>query len=221
MSNLKLKAAVSIIGFTVLASALGVFATSTANGCTDQHTYLFCDLNQDGIIDIKDASILALVWQSRVGCANFNARCDFNGDGIIDIKDASLLAIHWTRFLKAQVFIYPQTLNLKSHGNWVTCIILLPARINASGIDISSIRLNGSIAVESEAPVCRFHSCLVVKFSREAVIALISGSLDSKVSLNCEKSTHVTLTASGTLSSGFMFSGSDTIRVVHRYRCMH
>jgi hypothetical protein len=221
MSDLKLKAAASIIVFVVLASALSVFATSTANGCTNRHTYLFCDLNQDGIIDMKDVSILALAWQSRVGCANFNARCDFNGDGIIDIKDASLLAIHWTTLLKAHVLICPHTLNLKSHGNWVTCVILLPAKINASDVDVLSIRLNNIIAVDSEAPICSFHSCLVVKFSREAVITLITGSLDSKVSVDCGETTHVTLTVSGTLSSGLGFLGSDTIRVVQCHRCDH
>jgi hypothetical protein len=222
MPDLKMKAAASIIIFAVIASTLSVFATSTANGCTNQRTYLFCDLNQDGIIDIKDVSILALAWQSRVGCANFNARCDFNGDGIVDIKDASLLAVHWTWFLKAHVLIFPHTLNLKSHGNWVTCVILLSAKkINASDIDVSSIRLNGTIAVDSEAPVCSFHSCLVVKFSREAVIALIRESLNSTISVDCGKFTHVTLAVSGTLSNGVKFSGSDIIRVVQCHKCGH
>jgi hypothetical protein len=214
MSDLKLKIAASIVVLVVITSALSVFAVSTARACT----YSPFDLNQDGIIDTKDVLIFAPAWQAQVGDTNFNLRCDFNQDGVIDISDAALLAIHWTWLLKAHVFIFPRTLNLKSHGNWITGIILLPAKVNASDIETSSIKLNNTIAVSSDAPVHMFHGGLIVKFSREAVIALIRESLDSNVSVNCGKSTHVTVTVSGTLTSGLKFSGSDTIRVIHSHK---
>lgn len=217
MSDLKLKIAASIVMFAVITSALSVSATGIARACT----YLPYDLNKDGIIDMKDVAIFASAWQAKTGDANFNPNCDFNKDGIINIKDASLLAIHWTWLLKAHVRITPRTLNLKSHGNWITAVILLPAKVNASDIEVSSIRLNGSITVSPEAPVCRFSDGLVVKFSREEVTALIKASLNSKISVTCEKSTHVTLTVTGTLASGLRFSGSDMIRVIRCHKCCH
>lgn len=219
MADLKLKIMASFAILAVLASSLGASAADKAHGCAC--TYSIVDLNHDGIIDMKDFSILAPAWLSMMGDANYNSACDFDKNGIINGRDVALLAAHWTEFLNARVLISPRTLNLKSHGKWVTCIILLPAKVNASDIEISSIKLNNTVAVSSNAPVCRFSGGLIVKFSREAVITLIRESLDSKVSVSCGKSTRVTLTVNGTLSSGLEFSGSDTIRVLCSHKCNH
>jgi hypothetical protein len=210
MLNVKLKIAASIVILAVVVASLSFSATSMA--CT----YLPGDVNHDGIVNIKDASILALAWMSVTGDANFNPACDFNGDGIVSIKDATLIGLYWTWFVKAHVYIMPQALNLKSHGNWITCVILLPKAINASDVDVLSIRLNKTIAVDSEAPVCRFSHVLVVKFDRAAVIALIREKLDLKASACCGKRHAVTLTVSGKLSDGLEFFGSDMIRAIHK-----
>jgi len=211
MSDLKLKMLALIVTLSVLSSALSVSAISMA--C--RNTYSPYDLNHDGIINIKDAQILALAWQARPGEANFNPACDFNKDGIINIRDVTFLVLNWTWFLRAHVHIEPHTLNLVSHGRWIIGVILITAKVNISDIDISSIKLNNTIPVSSNAPICRFLNGLIVKFSREAVIALIGQSLGSSVSVNCQKSIYVTLTVRGLLPSGLEFVGSDTIRVIH------
>jgi hypothetical protein len=217
MSDSKLKVVASIVMFAVITSALSVFATGIANACT----YSPYDLNKDGLVDMKDVLILAPAWQSRAGDANFNPCCDFNKDGIINIRDAGLLVIHWTWLLKARVYVMPHTLNLKSHGSWITAVILLPAKVNASDIEFSSIKLNDTIVASHGAHVCKSSNGLAVKFSREEVITLVRQSLNSEISADCEKSTHVTLTVTGTLTSGLRFSGSDMIRVIQCHKCGH
>lgn len=215
MSDLKLKTIASIVILTVIMSSLSAFTAGTANACT----YSPYDLNHDGIINMKDFSIFAAAWGSTTGDANFNPACDFNKDGKISAMDLHLLGIHWTEILEAHVRIIPHTLNLKSCGNWITCIISLPEGVNASDVEISSITLNNTIAVNSTLPICSSSNHLIVKFRREAVITLIRQTLDSEASVNCGKCTRVTLTISGTMSNGLKFLGSDTIRVIHCNRC--
>ena len=211
MSEMKLK----IIALTVILSVVASIVSVSACTKTPPPIYSPYDLNQDGIIDIKDVQIFRLAWLSETGNADYNPRCDFDGDGTIDITDGALLATHMTKSLDAHVTILPRCLNLKSHGNWITCVIWLKARVNASDIDITSIRLNGTIPVSSDAPVVRFTHGLMVKFSREAVSTLIQASLKPQISARCGKMIPVTLTVSGLLVTGPEFTGSDTIRVLH------
>lgn len=51
------------------------------------------DINGDGAVDISDATLLALAWNSKAGSPNYKYNCDFNNDGTIDITDAAELAI--------------------------------------------------------------------------------------------------------------------------------
>ena len=51
------------------------------------------DVNGDGVVNIKDASILALAWLARAGSSDYNSRCDFNNDGVVNVSDVSLLAL--------------------------------------------------------------------------------------------------------------------------------
>jgi hypothetical protein len=215
MRDLKLKIVTSIVVLATIVASLSL--PTTGRACT----YMPCDVNRDGLVNMADVEILRLAWGSRIGDINFDPRCDFNEDGIINIKDGALIGIHWTRLLKARVFIFPQTLNLKSRGNWITCIILLPANVKASDVEVSSIRLNNTVAATHVTTLCRFSRGLIVKFSRAEVITLIRENLDSKVSMNCRRSVLVTLTVSGNLTSGLEFSGSDVIRVVHSHQCIH
>jgi len=55
------------------------------------------DLNNDGIIDITDASNLILHWGASSLSVDWNNHkfADLNNDGIIDITDASNLILHW------------------------------------------------------------------------------------------------------------------------------
>lgn len=50
------------------------------------------DISGNGVVDILDASALALAFDSTHGMVSFNAAADFNNDGTVDILDASFLA---------------------------------------------------------------------------------------------------------------------------------
>jgi hypothetical protein len=102
----------------------------------------------------------------------------------------------------------PNTLNLKSHGLWVTGRLEPRSPFTASDIDIASIRLNGVVPVDPAAPTeIGDHdgngvADLRVKFARAA--------LDLTVS----EGDNVPVTVSGTVG-GSPFSGTDYIRVRH------
>ena len=74
----------------------------------------------------------------------------------------------------------PQTLNLNSHGKWVTAYLEPVAPYAPGDIDVSSLCLNGSVHVADGAPTSigdadgDGNPDLMVKFSRAAVGALLS-----------------------------------------------
>lgn len=118
--------------------------------------------------------------------------------------------------LPAAVDVDPDTLNLKSNGQWITAYIELPEEVSPTEIDVSSILLNGSIGVDPEAPMAiADHDVdtipdLMVKFERAAVIALL-GTYD--YGEDDGKSVDVALVITGQ-ASGTPFEGVDTIRVL-------
>jgi hypothetical protein len=113
--------------------------------------------------------------------------------------------------VQATVRIEPSTLNLKSKGKWVTCIVELAADsgFDVNDITASTIRLAGSIAPEAR-PMSIGDSDkngvpdMMLKFGRQELAALLSG-----------QSGDVSVALSGTLSDGAtLIAGSDTIRVL-------
>ena len=125
-------------------------------------------------------------------------------------------------FLSATVDITPDTLNLKSKGNWITCRIELPEGYKASDINRTTIILNGSVPVDPFwvdepqdfliplLPVfAGSHarddgvSRLMVKFNRTAVEEFIIAQ-----GITCGD---VALTITGEVD-GEHFEGSDIIR---------
>ena len=101
----------------------------------------------------------------------------------------------------------PNTLNLKSSGLWVTGYLEPDDPYAASQIDISSIRLNGSVPVDADAPTefgdhdGNGKPDLMVKFNRAAVeLALTDGN-------------QVPVTVTGTVD-GQYFAGTDYMRVI-------
>jgi len=124
--------------------------------------------------------------------------------------------------ISATIDITPNTLNLKSKGNWITCRIELPEGYKASDIDRTTIMLNGSIPVDPlwvdgpqdfVIPLLPVHagsharndgvSHLTVKFNRTAVEEFIVAQ-----GITCG---NVTLTITGEVD-GEQFEGSDIIR---------
>jgi len=207
MSDLKLKAATLFTIFAVIAASLTVSGTGATN-------YTLGDANHDGLVNLKDIMLLAIAWMSVTGDMNFNPDCDFDSNGIINIEDATYIGLNWTVFLNSHVYIMPESLNAKSQGRWITAVILLSEEANATGVDVSSIKLNETISA-SKVSIYNFSDVLMVKFSRQAVITLIRESLSAQPSVNCKESYQVTLTVIGKLANGLWFSGSDTVRVLH------
>lgn len=120
--------------------------------------------------------------------------------------------------LSAIVDIDPDTLNLKSNGEWITAYIELPEGYSVGAIEVSTILLNGSISVDPEAPteVGDYDEDgipdLMVKFDRAAVIEWL-GTEDYNEDTG--KSDKVTLVITGEVA-GIPFEGSDTINVLKK-----
>ncbi|MGD8544932.1 MAG: hypothetical protein PVH12_02050 [Candidatus Bathyarchaeota archaeon] len=119
------------------------------------------------------------------------------------------------REIVASTSIEPETLNLKSNGEWVTAYIEVPG-YDPNDIDISTIRLDETIAVDPYAPTnigdhdADGVSDLMVKFSRSEVIEYFEiVDYDGETG----KSTWVNLTVAGEVA-GTRFQGSDTIRLL-------
>ena len=100
----------------------------------------------------------------------------------------------------------PNTLNLSAQSLWVTGLLEPASPFAASGIDIASIRLNGTVPVDPATPTALGdHNGngvpdLMVKFSRAAVELTVS------------EGDNVAVTATG-MVDGRAFSGTDYIRV--------
>jgi hypothetical protein len=113
--------------------------------------------------------------------------------------------------LHANVEVDPDTLNLKSKGNWITAYVELPAGFDVNNINVSSILLNNTIAVAPSTPATigdhdkNAVPDLMVKFNRTALVQYI-------VAQGIEYA-NVTLAVKGQLNDGTIFMGSDTIKV--------
>jgi hypothetical protein len=125
--------------------------------------------------------------------------------------NGAVKTITFNVIIHANVDVSPDTLNLKSKGNWITAYIELPAGFDAANINASSILLNGTIPIDASfVPKIGdydkdFMPDLMVKFNRTALIQFI-------VSQDIEHA-NVTLTIGGQLYDDTVFEGADMIRV--------
>lgn len=116
--------------------------------------------------------------------------------------------------LSATFNIGPETLNLKSQGQRITCYIELPEGFNPEDIDFSTIMLSDTIPAELEPTEIGDYDGddvieRMVKFDRQAVINYLVG-------LGVHHKDEVVLTIAGTLNDGLPFEGEDTIRVINK-----
>lgn len=116
--------------------------------------------------------------------------------------------------INAGVGIDPDTLNLKSKGNWITAYVELPEGYDVAEITVSTILLNDCMGVEPSPFTYGDYdgdgiADLMVKFDRAQVMQYI---LDH-TSIEGMFST-AALTITGKLNDGTLFEGSDTIRIV-------
>jgi len=105
----------------------------------------------------------------------------------------------------ALIDIDPDTLNLKSKGNWITCYIQLPEGFNVADIDVNTVLLEHEIPAEWGYLQ---DGVLMVKFDRATVIEYIRDVLGVTEG-------EVTLTVTGRVA-GTLFVGTDTTRVIMR-----
>jgi len=57
--------------------------------------YLEGDVNHNGIVNIADATLLTLAWQTTRGQPKYNPHADLNMDNIINIIDATTISKNW------------------------------------------------------------------------------------------------------------------------------
>jgi hypothetical protein len=108
--------------------------------------------------------------------------------------------------IAAHVEINPETLNLSSGGRYITAFIELPAGHVPSDIDVTTVRLNGTIPAMLKPVVIGDHdgngvADLMVKFNRQELGSLPLGAIELKVS--------------GSMIGGRSFAGSDMIRAIN------
>jgi hypothetical protein len=101
----------------------------------------------------------------------------------------------------------PDTLNLKSNGEWITAYIELLEGYDVADIDVSTILLEDEIPAEAHPTEIGDHDNdgiddLMVKFGRSAVQEIL------------DEGEEVEITVTGELTDGTQFEGSDTIRVI-------
>jgi len=194
-------------------------------------TNIVGDLDGNGVVDIKDLAILMQAFGAYPGHIRWNAEADLNRDGKIDIIDAALLFKHIgetapTKVVTTRVFVKPHKLKLSSHGKWIKCIIEIPKDYNIREVDPSTIKLNETIGIDSNAPIiavtkgCTKTPRLMVRFRRDEVIRLIKNTLDEIEIEDHEEEEvivhHVTLTVTGKLSNKVWFKGHTRIHVIFK-----
>jgi cell wall-associated NlpC family hydrolase len=111
--------------------------------------------------------------------------------------------------IPATVDFDPNTLNLKSKGNWVSVYIELPIGhdYNISMINVTTVMLNNQIYAEAKLFAIGDYDNdgildIMVKFNRKAIQAIF------------EVGEQVKVTISGKLIDGRIFEGRDTIKVI-------
>jgi parallel beta-helix repeat protein len=176
--------------------------TATVCGTTDPApgTYAYTVNSTVQVTAIPEASYQFDYWERdsiNAGSANpYTVLMDKN----YSLKALFSLAIDFD----------PNTLNLKSRGEWVTAYIEFPEGYNVSDIDVSTIRLNGTIPAEVQPTAIGDYDNdtvldLMVNFNRTMVSEFI---LSQGIMTG-----NVTLTVTGNLEDGTLFQGGDIIRV--------
>lgn len=139
-------------------------------------------------------------------------RIDADNDGIFEQTISSDNELTHDEFmLQTATFIDfdPNTLNLKSKGVVVTVYIELPESYNITQIDVSSIRLNGTIpALSRPLNIDDYDGDgmpdLMVKFDRTLVVSLFMGD-------NFSENPIIEVTG---IVAGLHFKGTDKIKII-------
>lgn len=108
--------------------------------------------------------------------------------------------------IEADVSIYPNSLNLRSAGKWITAYIELPDAYDVADITLESVMLNGYLSVSGSSDFTDQDKDgvdeLKVKFGRAAATVGLEPGMS-----------HM-MTVSGSLKNGTEFEGSDVVTVL-------
>jgi hypothetical protein len=199
---------------SIIDSAAGYVARFANDLNGDDELEIIC-----GVVGTEELAVLDNnldeLWRLPFGGGAIAS--DVTGDGVNDIilTDSDGLRVVSFPGLDATVDVDPDTLNLKSDGEWLTAYIELPMNYDVANIDVLSVLLNDTITVDPDAPATIGDydddgiSDLMLKFSRFDVQNYIIATLGTP-----ERFTLVTLTISGNLNEGIHFQGSEMIRVI-------
>jgi peptidoglycan hydrolase-like protein with peptidoglycan-binding domain len=153
-------------------------------------------------------------WQSlQRGEEGVTLKIDYEGDGIFDktvVSDRELSSEEVDLQTKTIIDVDPDTLNLKSNGNYVTAYIELPKEFDLKSIDKSSIKMNETMpSLPTPATIGDYDhdgiADLMVKFDANKVRKIL------------KPADKVEITVSGKLSYGqsyIKFKGADIIKVI-------
>lgn len=122
---------------------------------------------------------------------------DGDNDGV-PVVDMGAYEYRFT--ISAEARIVPQTINLASKGNWITCYIRLPEEYNVADIDTNTVLLDGQVKAESVLSDER-QQVATARFSREDVQAILDiGQVELRIT--------------GQLTEGKYFEAKDVITVI-------
>ena len=113
----------------------------------------------------------------------------------------------------ASINIQPETLSLKSEGQWITTHIELPQRYDASQIDISTVKLNNVVFAESN-PEYGFVKNPEIKDRDENGLPELMVKFNRKELINLLKNSQFSLILTGRLKSGVELKAVDSINVI-------
>ena len=108
------------------------------------------------------------------------------------------------------VDIDPDTLNLKSNGQWITAYITLPEGFNVEDVDPATVKLEGVSASWYEIQ----DGVYMAKFDRAEVKTAIDSPMQDYDT--GDKFVPIALTVTGNLLNGQPFEGTDTIVVIKK-----
>jgi hypothetical protein len=199
----------------------------------DDHdnSYVFWRENKDGNAEIYYAVVdqngTVVLGSSRLTTSAENEMAYYMGS-VFDSQDFCIWSYYnengtyvvypkpIQEILEAEVDCDPDTLNLKSMGEWITCYIELPQGYDPRDIDATTILLNGVLKPELDPKYgfARSEDSYIVDHDGDGIPERMVKFDRSDVERILSPGESVLLIITGQLYDGTRFEGSDVIRVI-------